>query len=776
MFLFKKRPLAFICTLVLLFLFIAPHIGSIGRLVSAAVFSLGVLVCTLAAAGINVKIPYPRLFGKYSALVFLFLFLFLLAAAVIGVAYYDGAVGNAHAYRREDARITAYAEGDASSGGRTVVITSVDGESVFLRALLIGDGAESLTPYGVFSASDARIIDLGAAGSVGTYGTYYQSKGIFLSVEADEINPLPDEAYPPSRFFYRINTFARERIYRFVPDNAGFISAIVLGNRNDADAILKSDFRKIGASHLLALSGMHFTALLFGMEFALGKLRFRRSVKYAVMLVPALLYIGVAGFSLSLVRAGLMYLIYRISYFCGRRGDGVTSLLFAAAVIALILPTSVYDVGFLLSVSSVLAILLFAQPAVRQAKAWTASLPMPKFFRWLLDKAISVVLISLAVLLFVIPVSAVLIGTFSTVSVIATLLLSLFILLILYAAPLLLLFCGVPPVAAAIGFLIDRDADIVVRLSHKLAARNYTVSLTAGYVKYILILFIILILVSAHLKKRRRFCCVLSFVLCAAIFMGAFMISRAGTAEKSELVIFSDRRGDIVLCISENRVLLCDETRGSTSLYDEAISYLRARNITKIDTLLFTHFHEGHPYLLKNLYQRIHIEEAILPEDYGHPETEALKTLCMELGVPFSCYDRKVGAERVFGAVSVSLMGTGNVLYRDPAKADITLPLRFQLGEACVVFAPDASADYMKDAFTAGDGIVYVYGNHVKEVLPDFSFSDTADAARAIYLPSYADEDYLAPYFADYLADRGVSVQYYGPVLTIPFSPARLDP
>lgn len=79
--------------------------------------------------------------------------------------------------------------------------------------------------------------------------------------------------------------------------------------------------------------------------------------------VPALLliwlYAAVAGFSASVVRAALMLTIYGIGKMTGRRSLGMNVLSLTAIILVLIEPMNLYDIGFQMSFSAVLGLILF---------------------------------------------------------------------------------------------------------------------------------------------------------------------------------------------------------------------------------------------------------------------------------------------------------------------------------------------------------------------------------------------------------------------------------
>jgi len=79
--------------------------------------------------------------------------------------------------------------------------------------------------------------------------------------------------------------------------------------------------------------------------------------------MPALLliwtYAAVVGFSASVVRAALMLTIYGVGKMIGRRAFGLNVLSITALILVIIEPMNLYDIGFQMSFSAVLGLILF---------------------------------------------------------------------------------------------------------------------------------------------------------------------------------------------------------------------------------------------------------------------------------------------------------------------------------------------------------------------------------------------------------------------------------
>ena len=153
----------------------------------------------------------------------------------------------------------------------------------------------------------------------------------------------------------------------------GLLAAMSLGDKRWLDAETRQLFSETGASHVLALSGLHL-AIVFGcyqwLVVALARRRSHTAGRIAELLGLALVwgFTLLAGFPTSLVRAALMFSIAQtINLFAPGR-NSFHSLIVAALIMLLFAPSWLFDVGFQLSCMAVMGI-LWLQPLLRMP-AW----------------------------------------------------------------------------------------------------------------------------------------------------------------------------------------------------------------------------------------------------------------------------------------------------------------------------------------------------------------------------------------------------------------------
>ncbi|MCR5471609.1 MAG: ComEC/Rec2 family competence protein [Prevotella sp.] len=140
-------------------------------------------------------------------------------------------------------------------------------------------------------------------------------------------------------------------------DEYAVLAAMTLGDKSALTKELRETYSKTGASHILALSGLHLGIIyLLLFRLTLGRRRFWLSQVAIILSIWAFAFL--TGLSTSVVRSATMISIYALFSVGGRHRSPVNILCFTAIVMLLVNPASLFDIGFQLSFSAVLAILL----------------------------------------------------------------------------------------------------------------------------------------------------------------------------------------------------------------------------------------------------------------------------------------------------------------------------------------------------------------------------------------------------------------------------------
>lgn len=141
-------------------------------------------------------------------------------------------------------------------------------------------------------------------------------------------------------------------------DQYAVLAAMTLGDKSTLNKELREVYSVTGASHVLALSGLHMGIIfLLLYRLTLGRRHFLLSQVVIVLGLWAFAFL--TGLSSSVVRSATMISGYVLFSVMGRQRNPINLLCFTAIIMLLVNPQSLYDIGFQLSFTAVLSILLW---------------------------------------------------------------------------------------------------------------------------------------------------------------------------------------------------------------------------------------------------------------------------------------------------------------------------------------------------------------------------------------------------------------------------------
>lgn len=140
-------------------------------------------------------------------------------------------------------------------------------------------------------------------------------------------------------------------------DEYGVIAAMTLGDKTALTKDMKARYAQVGASHVLALSGLHLMIIYAVISLMVGWWRWRMVSQVATVLA-VWAFAFLVGLSPSVVRSAFMISVYALASLGYRERMSVNTLAFTAIVMLAVNPLAMYDIGFQLSFMAVLWIVL----------------------------------------------------------------------------------------------------------------------------------------------------------------------------------------------------------------------------------------------------------------------------------------------------------------------------------------------------------------------------------------------------------------------------------
>lgn len=293
------------------------------------------------------------------------LLLLLVAAIAVGDYFWPyGPLGDAPQWPTESIQRVGVVTQPARQSGRTVRMVLRLADDALVQLTAVGD---SMPAVGTLVAFCAQVEAPRGAGNPGEvdYATYLRHQGIAGQAFCYSVNWRALGTAPSLTLRERMLRH-RDRLtalyaQRLDDEVLAIVSAMSLGDRRLVDRSLRELYNRCGASHVLALSGMHL-GILFSLLSLVLVQPFRRwgragrNVSGTLLLMLLWAFVFLAGLPSSLVRAATMFTIVTLLQLLRRDAPPFHSLLLALFLMLLWEPAQLFDVGLQLSAVAVAAI------------------------------------------------------------------------------------------------------------------------------------------------------------------------------------------------------------------------------------------------------------------------------------------------------------------------------------------------------------------------------------------------------------------------------------
>ena len=478
--------------------------------------------------------------------------------------------------------------------------------------------------------------------------SYYAADGIFLIATGQEGEPL--SAVPGERnflsFFRQLSGTLSARLRLLLgEEKGGFLSGILLGRKGDVSDPIKRDFRFLGLSHILAVSGLHLSVLVGGLLIFLRIFRTPHWLQLVLASVMIVFFACLTGFPASILRSGIMLFLTLVAFVTGDRYDPPTALSFATALILLFSPNTITDVGFLLSVSATAGILALGSPLASFILKKTAKRPRPLR---ILGKALAAMAITIAAVFFTLPFVAWYFGECSLISPLSNLLFLPLTGLALFFALLTVLFYGTP----LMDFFATLAGDVSGLMLH-IAEKGTLYIIEPISLRYSFTIFAFFLAAIAFfmlwlLGRKRLVTLLVPLLVFSTVFGGSYAYFRYQNRNVDRILAVNLGKNDYLLLHRNGQTLLCDFSDGSYSnLRNAANLSSEALHDSSPDGLFLTHLHRKHVASFARLADNHRLSYLFFPAPYDETTREVAESLSREAekrGIAVVIYDSQAGA------------------------------------------------------------------------------------------------------------------------------------
>lgn len=444
-------------------------------------------------------------------------------------------------------------------------------------------------PYDTIAVNDATVYVLGENNEDSL--KYFKTTGTFLGAyTSSDVITYPVVKKPLMFYIISIKMGLINKVNELLPnEQGGLIIALLIGDKSLLSEKTLSDFRDIGISHIVAISGLNLSVFLLLFLDVFERLRLNKNFVYISSSVFVILIMALAGFSPSVLRAGIMLLVLLLGKIINQDADALNSLGLSVLIITVFNPLGAGYIGLQLSFFATLGILLLQKRLFIPFEMLTNRIKQTTA-RHLMKFICETVAVTVAASVFTLPIMIIAFERVALISIISNLLLVYISSLTMILGGIAALFYGLPflsfisyPFAIAAGML----AKYIIRISGFLSEIPYaSISVNGNYIKLwlagsLLLIALALLIRSKNEKKNIRF----SALLClATLLIGVF--SNSVFNRNITRITIADIGNASATLISKNRKAALIGCGGDEFAVNKIYEALQDNNINALDLLL----------------------------------------------------------------------------------------------------------------------------------------------------------------------------------------------
>lgn len=372
----------------------------------------------------------------------------------------------------------------------------------------------------------------------------------FLNAALNTYDCTDEAVFSLNKYVINIRNEIKELFEKEIGgDNGALAAAILTGNKCSLSLKAYNDFKSCGATHLMAVSGLHLSVLAGALYYLLRRILVPEIPRTVLCAAAVFFYIALSGFSKSMIRAGIMLLVLLLSRLFKDKSDSLNSLGFAAFIVCLN-PYAVTDAGALLSFSAVLGLITINPYISRPLKVKNVFL---KYARDIFTASVSVFITTFPAMFF-------LFGTVSLVGIFINIVMIPLTQAVLVSSILFIAFSFCLPIMQIFSGVIYYATEAMLKTVGFCSKFAYaTVSVNSFYCAAAIAAVFFIFGIGFFIRKNKtlKICAVLSSVIFLSVITASAALTyndvyvRVIGGEKSNAVVVYDKRNAFVIGVKE---------------------------------------------------------------------------------------------------------------------------------------------------------------------------------------------------------------------------------
>ncbi len=484
---------------------------------------------------------------------------------------------------------------------------TIDGNQLVCSCKIYASGIEGVIDEGDVLKVKATVLPSDPARNPHSFDSakWMDQNEIMIRVNVDEFKIIEKK----QRFsWHQIRRIIKDQLQLlYNSENIGLASALIAGDKGEIDSLTRTAFSRVGLSHIMAVSGLHVGFLMAPFWILIPHVwsyRYRKHLLAILVLLVLFIYVGITGFSPSVIRAsitGYILFVARLFYKFSRP----INLTSCAAFFMLILyPENLFDIGFQLSFSAVFIILMI-MPTIQLSispghrHSWYSALMMTA-------------IVSIIIQIGLFPIQAHYFGEISLVSPLSNVL---FVPLLGIVLPFsvfnLILSFLLPNFSSILNIVSDTYFTGMIKYAHH--ANTWSGTWTSVQVNNIMIwlIWLTLLFFIAHVRFHKIRWKVLAVLLLCIVGFQVIEIARINEYSLLKITYFDVGQGDSALIQTPNgNAILMDAGVWSPSYNSSQLilEYCEKEGIRKLDAVILSHPHADHIGGIQDLIGSIEID------------------------------------------------------------------------------------------------------------------------------------------------------------------------
>lgn len=191
--------------------------------------------------------------------------------------------------------------------------------------------------------------------------SYYAARGCYFYVFADRftVDSIPKHYFSENILRTRLNIFTK--LKRYAPFEYGSVATLLMGDKRGLSEERRDLYKRAGCFHFLIISGMHVSAIGYCVYEICKRITYSIKAGCIMALLIVISYGIFVGFSVSVVRAVIMYGIRLLADILCANYDMLNASLVAGIVTLIKNPLLLTDSAFIYSYVTVFSIALIIE-------------------------------------------------------------------------------------------------------------------------------------------------------------------------------------------------------------------------------------------------------------------------------------------------------------------------------------------------------------------------------------------------------------------------------